>query len=400
MRKLEKRGRMIMLRIKNVCPYMVALIMPVLLGLIGTTMTVSAQMTPTPSPIPGELAHYSFEEGSGVSAGDSSGNGNDGIVYGATWTTGKIGNALSFDNIDDYVSIPTQNSDEISFCAWFYKNENDTVNADTLFDGLRNHSDLQLKEGFNFVFFNSSPNVLRFMVETQNAAGVKMQRAAQYNFVNSVGSWHHVVGTYNKTTGDQKLFVNGQLVHTVSHQAGNTIVPLTYFPDTKIGQSASLTRNAYFNGIIDEVCIFNRPLTGDEVMVIYSGSHVTPTPSPTPEPSPTPDPSPTPSPEPTPSPTPDPTPSPTPSPISGELAHYSFEEGSGVSVGDSSGNGNDGIVYGATWAAGKIGNALSFDNIDDYVSIPTQNSDEISFCAWFYKYGIDTLNPAGLFGDG
>ncbi|RIK02907.1 MAG: hypothetical protein DCC43_01595 [Candidatus Brocadia sp.] len=107
-------------------------------------------------------------------------------------------------------------------------------------------------------------------VETQNATGFRVQRSAHYDFVNSAGSWHHVVGTYDKTTGDQKLYVDGQLVHTVRHPAGNTIVPLTYFPDMKIGQSGPLTRNAYFNGVIDEIRIFNRPLSGDEVLAIYN----------------------------------------------------------------------------------------------------------------------------------
>ena len=46
-----------------------------------------------------------FDEGSGTIAKDESGYGNDGTIYGATWTTGISGKALSFDGSNDYVSF-------------------------------------------------------------------------------------------------------------------------------------------------------------------------------------------------------------------------------------------------------------------------------------------------------
>lgn len=82
-------------------------------------------------------AGYTFNEGSGTIATDSSGNGNDGTIQGATWTTGKNGDGLSFDGIDDSVSIPLINNEELSICAWFHKNANDTTNADAIFGAMR-----------------------------------------------------------------------------------------------------------------------------------------------------------------------------------------------------------------------------------------------------------------------
>ncbi|GAF80965.1 unnamed protein product, partial [marine sediment metagenome] len=70
---------------------------------------------------PGLLAYWRFDEGSGFIAGDSSGNGKDGIIDGATWITGKIGDALSFDGFDDWVDIPDDISPEhITLEAWIY----------------------------------------------------------------------------------------------------------------------------------------------------------------------------------------------------------------------------------------------------------------------------------------
>jgi len=54
----------------------------------------------------GLVAHWPFDETRGTIANDVSGNGLDGTVVGATWTQGRIGNALRFDGISDFVQVP------------------------------------------------------------------------------------------------------------------------------------------------------------------------------------------------------------------------------------------------------------------------------------------------------
>src|SRR5262249_39277761 len=51
------------------------------------------------------VAAYAFNEGSGNTVADYSGNGNDGTISGATWTTGKYDSALSFDGVSSVVTI-------------------------------------------------------------------------------------------------------------------------------------------------------------------------------------------------------------------------------------------------------------------------------------------------------
>ena len=70
----------------------------VLLALAGLAMGVQAQGDD------GLVAEWHFDEDSGNVFGDSSGNGNDGVIYEATWVDGKFGKALEFDGIDDYLS--------------------------------------------------------------------------------------------------------------------------------------------------------------------------------------------------------------------------------------------------------------------------------------------------------
>ena len=82
----------------------------------------------------GLVAYWSFDEGSGNIAYDASGNGNHGtLINGPKWTQGKIGQALSFDGVDDYVDTPLlQNSvTEYTIEAWIKttKNQGVIVNA-------------------------------------------------------------------------------------------------------------------------------------------------------------------------------------------------------------------------------------------------------------------------------
>lgn len=75
---------------------------------------------------------------------------------------------------------------------------------------------------------------------------------------------------------------------------------------------------------------------------------------------------------------------------SGLVAAYNFDEGSGTTLMDRSGNGNNGtLVSSPAWTAGKNGGALAFDGVDDYVSVPETSSLDISgsmtLAAWIKK---------------
>ena len=216
----------------------------------------------------GLQAHYAFDEGMENIANDLSGNGNNGTINGAVWITGKIGDALSFNGIDDYVSVPCMNSDEISISAWFYKNEDDMTSADALFSAWRRSLKRQLHEGFELRFHQNTPDRLDFILVSKKGNGIRTRRTATYTFSDSIGNWHHVAGSYNKTTGEQKLYVDGLLVDTKKHPAGNTIVPLTYYPDMRIGYSR--VDNGYFNGTLDDVRLYNRTLSDQEVQDLYN----------------------------------------------------------------------------------------------------------------------------------
>jgi len=73
---------------------------------------------------------------------------------------------------------------------------------------------------------------------------------------------------------------------------------------------------------------------------------------------------------------------------SGLQTLYAFDEGSGTTVTDSSGNGRNGTISGATWATGKIGGGLGFDGVNDYVTISQTNG---------FDFGNSVKTIAGWF---
>ena len=83
---------------------------------IGSNLKLIAQSE-------GLVGWWSFDEGSGTIAYDRSGNNNNGtLINGPTWTQGKVGGALSFDGVDDYVVVPHNSTlnitSSITIMAW------------------------------------------------------------------------------------------------------------------------------------------------------------------------------------------------------------------------------------------------------------------------------------------
>src|SRR3989338_6970816 len=234
-----------------------------------------AQVLPT-APTSGLIAHWKFDEGSGTTVSDSSGNGNTGtLTNGPTFTTGKIGQGLSFDGINDAVQISDSNSldvSQITVSAWVRK----------IYDApswsMIASRQAGTGTGDNWIlFYNSSAND-EYRFSAQGGTNIKLYRngvqisdnAISSN--NDIGQWVHIVGT-----------------------AEGAIPPET--SAICIGGGANNSRNCdseYSNAVIDDVRIYNRALSASEILNIYnSAGSVTSTSSPTPTPTPNPTPTPT-----------------------------------------------------------------------------------------------------------
>jgi len=208
------------------------------------------------SPIEGLVGYWGFNEGSGDTAHDSSGNGNDGIISDATWVdSGNCGKALSFDGVDDYVDCGHTDSltlTTFSVSAWIRIEDGDGFNIPVVNKG-----------GYGYDSPGKNANY-GLSVDDNKFSGGFEEHDGKDHFVESSdayndGNWHFVVVTYDKKY--LILYVDGDEVdreETSANPELDNTRPLT------IGKNALLD-DRYFNGQVDEVRIYNRALTQSEI---------------------------------------------------------------------------------------------------------------------------------------
>jgi len=208
-----------------------------------TTSTTQA----TPPPVTGLIAAYGFNEGTGLTTGDASGNGFIGtLVNGPVWTTGKNGNALSFDGTNDKVSLPsTLDVSALPFTleAWI---------RPTSFGQYR-------------VIFSkrSTPSAsgMRFDVGLVQSSGRVYINTITQNFffayVPPLNTWTHIA-VVAQSTGTA-LYANGVLQET----RGALTLGTSATAPVNIGRTGD--NDDPFAGIIDDVRLYNRALTQVEI---------------------------------------------------------------------------------------------------------------------------------------
>ncbi len=205
----------------------------------------------------GLVAYYSFDEGKGNVLQDSSGNGNDGTIYGAKWVDGKYGKALEFDGINDYVDCEHVSS------LNFDNNANFTVEVwlkrmgANLYQGVVTKNNYPGCTGANVygwtVGWRGDYN--KFFILVGNGGYTYIYSDNTYTDSN----WHHVV--LRRGSGITRMFVDGVLQ---SESTYNSLAKNTLSLD--IGSCYSTCPAIQtFNGIIDEVRIYNRALTESEI---------------------------------------------------------------------------------------------------------------------------------------
>lgn len=189
------------------------------------------------------VAHWRFDSGFGDTVSDSSVNAHDGEIIGhPKWTVSKFGEALEFDGENDYVVIVDDATfgieESITVLAWFYPN-----------DPVTNRPLIVKNDAFSIGFNNN--NELRFVVQPNDTFVKSVSRF-------QVGRWSHFAVTYDGKS--MKMYINGELE---SEQPND--IPIS-------SSEANLLIGHGFSGIIDEVRIYNKALTEDEIREIMWGN--------------------------------------------------------------------------------------------------------------------------------
>jgi len=190
---------------------------------------------------------------------DASGNGITGNIIGATWTTGgKNGKALSFNGSNSYVDLgnPTllQITGSMTWSAWVKATVN-LADDGQIVAKSNDASGWQLK---------TSPDTGPRTFGTAVSSG--SGRVQRYSTtVRSLNVWYYVAGVYNAAARTLDIYVNGVLdngILTGTIPASQVNAPVNAY----IGKRTSLYGGGFcFNGIIDDVRIYNRALSQAEI---------------------------------------------------------------------------------------------------------------------------------------
>ena len=237
---------------------------------IGMT-TLYAQNIPSYVPKDGLVGYWPFNG----NANDESGNGNNGTVNGATLTSDRnndINSAYQLNGKTDNILINNNffdnGSTNWSISSWHKLDELSNPN-----NGNSSH-----------ILFNSSPhNGLGLAMNWGSSSKYSMSIGngnpstswnvifnAQSNQNVELNSWNHVVLV--KTNKIYSLYIDGTL--DIQWTANNSIT--SYFYKMYFGACDPINSNEVLKGIIDDIAIYNRALSQQEITDLYSGTPASP----------------------------------------------------------------------------------------------------------------------------
>ena len=219
---------------------------------IGIGLTIPAQAAD-----PDLAAYWKFDDGSGTTAFDSSGNGNNGTFNGnPQWVAGKFGGALQFDG-DDYLNCGNgpslQIQEQITIAFWFQ------VQAfQNTWEGFLAKGDNSYRASRG----GGTGNATHMGISGTSTGGGN----GWFNgtVIVTGGDWHHYAATYDGTEG--RIYIDGVL--DVTSPGTGQINSSTY--DLYIGENSQAT-GRFFHGLLDEVRIYSRALTDVEILGVMAG---------------------------------------------------------------------------------------------------------------------------------
>jgi Concanavalin A-like lectin/glucanases superfamily/Carboxypeptidase regulatory-like domain len=290
------------------------------------------------------------------SANDMAGTNNGTLQSGAGFAVGKVGQAFQFDNTaNQAVSVPDSAALDLTNAVTI-----ETWVSPQQVGGAGNNSTFVFKGSINS--FSTQSYGLAYFSDGAISFRIGNSSTIQEVFggiVLPLNTFSHVVGTYDGTT--IKIYVNGVL----RNSAASSIGTLVNTPDPlKIGSNGF----GPFFGKVDEVSIYNRAITQDEVTSIFNAG------------------------------------------ITGKLKqNATINSSSLVSLWQGEGNANDtrgannGVFAANTYAPGKVGQAFSLNGSNDSVNMGSVQSTQLfSLEAWVKPLSAvnDSINQELIVGDG
>ena len=214
----------------------------------------------------GPVAHWSFDEGNGTTTYDGTDNNNDGVLGDGScspdsgtcpkWVSGKYGSALLFDGENDYVDVGNKTSlqgmSQLSLGVW--------VKSDNV-----NDMDHIFHQRSDTYFIRGDGTNSNWMMTIRNSSETEV-----YSNVAVVknNKWTHLALTYDGNT--VKYYQDGTQIDTDSLTGNVDNDNDNFYIGTDVGT------NRFFNGLIDDVRIYNYARTAEQIRIDYNqgmGTH-------------------------------------------------------------------------------------------------------------------------------
>ena len=211
----------------------------------------------------GPVAHWKLDETGGTTAVDSAG-GNDGtLTNGPVWTPGKIDGGLEFDGVNDRVSAGTfdVSGSGLTLMGWF--------NADTIPTSdpriISKASSTSEADAW-WQLSTTDVGASRYLRMRIKAGGITTTFAdSSTNLL--PGQWYFAVGTYHAASGQMKLYLEGAEIASGTHAVGG---PVDTDPTVPVAIGANGTAERFFDGILDDVRVYDRVLSTTEIAGLFT----------------------------------------------------------------------------------------------------------------------------------
>jgi len=207
---------------------------------------------------PGLLGHWKFDQGKGDTVEDSSGCGNTAELAGAEWAKGPFGTALHLTGNDSYATVPQlaglDGSDELTVEAWVL------WEAGGRYPNIVTGGQWSPGGFLLFVADNSCSFRMGRPKEVGDSEYKWQETSAPLVGRFETGKWYHLVATFKRPV--VTTYVNGQKVGSAQWD-----YPVGFRGPLESGRWGGQTCH---KGLIDEVKIFNRALSADEVLASYA----------------------------------------------------------------------------------------------------------------------------------
>lgn len=237
------------------------------IGIVFSSLIGFSQV-PNYLPTNGLLAWYPFSG----NANDASGNNNNGVNNGATLTSDRFGNAnaaYSFNGSGSFIQLPNIQPPFITVSFWFKLNSNQSKQS-----LIRNRAygyGVQYNWDFPNDYGGQGANKLCAFLSLDSAVATKKYEYVAQPNVND-GAWHHVAFSYDGMT--YKLYLDTVNIFSSSTHGSDSVFYKNLGTGFTIGKDGDFN-NYYFNGLVDDVSIFNRALSEQEVKNIFTQTAIT-----------------------------------------------------------------------------------------------------------------------------